>query len=486
MPAAYLSGGTRASAAAVTTITPNLAAGSRGAVYAIVSSFNNAVHNSATAGWTKKGQWNSGAGFTVSLWYADRAAVAAGPTVTWAGAANAGAITYVFDDPLNRLLPDPGTVVANTGTGATHSSASFAATAADSLAIYFDAAAANTALATPAGWTEHADVGGTTDGGRNVVGSKALTNAGDASGAISVAGANAAWVQIQIELRTVANSGLEVSKLEAGAWLSPDDGLSVTKLEAGAWLSPNDGLSIASLEPGVWLRPLPSGQATATGSFAVSGAIIGRRRRRRAIAGAFAFGDFIQAAGRRAARVNGSLLLSGAIQAGARRPGRASGSIAIAGAVRGAGEGSGLTGNLAAEIILTPALAADLTLPILLYAELAAAPSLGASLFTFTSLAAGLRARPRITARLSGFTPRGPDAPGETIIRAQAGELLDHLLWRTRGSLDAGDVERTLGANPGLAALGPALPEGWPVVLPPLSAPSALPPERELIQLWDA
>lgn len=486
MPATYFSASARAAAAAVTTITPGLPSGqSRGVVYAVVSSANNAVHATATTGWTKKGQWNSGANFTVSLFYADRSAVAAGPTVTWAGAANASGQCTGWDDPLNPLIADPGTVVSNTGTGTNHSSASFNATAPDSLAIYFDLCAVNTALATPAGWTEHADAGSATDAARTVFGSRSLTNTGDASGAIAVVGGNAAWVQLQVELRTLAATGQQTAKAEAGAWTAPTDGLMTAKAEAGAWTAPTDGLTAAKVEAGVWLRPIPAGQASIAGSASFTGAITGRRRRRRSINGALATSGFIRGAALRPGRLSGLVSIAGIVKAGAMRRGSAASVIAFAGAVAGAGGGSGVAGDLAAISIAAPGIVADLTLPILIYADLEGAAAMAGTISTFVWLGAGLGARSTIAARLTGFSPRAPDKPGETIIRAHAGEVLDHLLWRVRGGLGAGDVERTLDVNPGLAALGVRLPEGWPVVLPGLPAPSALPPERQLIQLWD-
>ncbi|MDQ0250974.1 phage tail protein X [Sphingomonas kyeonggiensis] len=64
---------------------------------------------------------------------------------------------------------------------------------------------------------------------------------------------------------------------------------------------------------------------------------------------------------------------------------------------------------------------------------------------------------------------------------AFAGETLDALVWRaTGGGPEA--VERTLAANPGLADLASALPEGLEVTIPDnVSAPAT----AELVQLWD-
>ncbi len=63
--------------------------------------------------------------------------------------------------------------------------------------------------------------------------------------------------------------------------------------------------------------------------------------------------------------------------------------------------------------------------------------------------------------------------------RAHQGDTVDLMAYRHYGSTDM--AEAILLANPGLAALGPVLPHGTLVVLPP-----ALPPTpRPAITLWD-
>lgn len=70
-----------------------------------------------------------------------------------------------------------------------------------------------------------------------------------------------------------------------------------------------------------------------------------------------------------------------------------------------------------------------------------------------------------------------PDA-----VLSRAGDTVDALAWRERG-LGAADLPAVLAANPGLAAAGPVLPIGTPVVLPDLASPAV--PTRDIIQLWD-
>lgn len=68
-----------------------------------------------------------------------------------------------------------------------------------------------------------------------------------------------------------------------------------------------------------------------------------------------------------------------------------------------------------------------------------------------------------------------------TRLRTLQGDTLDAVCWRHYGRT-AGVVELALEANPGLADLGPVLPLGTLIKLPP--APPAR-EERRTIQLWD-
>jgi phage tail protein X len=61
------------------------------------------------------------------------------------------------------------------------------------------------------------------------------------------------------------------------------------------------------------------------------------------------------------------------------------------------------------------------------------------------------------------------------------GDTVDSLCWRHLGT--SAVVERVLEANPGLAALGPILPEGTTVTLPDTAPASTA--GKTLIQLWD-
>jgi phage tail protein X len=65
-------------------------------------------------------------------------------------------------------------------------------------------------------------------------------------------------------------------------------------------------------------------------------------------------------------------------------------------------------------------------------------------------------------------------------IPALADETVDALVWRAVGTR-AGLVETVHAANPGLASLGPFLPEGTDVVVP---LPATDTPTAPLVQLW--
>ncbi len=68
------------------------------------------------------------------------------------------------------------------------------------------------------------------------------------------------------------------------------------------------------------------------------------------------------------------------------------------------------------------------------------------------------------------------------VLHARQGDTLDLLLHRDR-RLGPEALGLVLAANPGLAALGPVLPVGTPVIVP---APALTAPiERQLLNLWD-
>lgn len=228
----YRSNGGRSQSAGATSIAPALPAvdGATGILICEVQSANNAVHSTATGGWSKLGQTNSGANFTASIFYAAEGAGA--PTITWAGSVACAAQIFYFSDPQNTVDPALGANSVSSGTGTTHTSTAVNTTRDNSLMIYVDATAANTGLSTPAGWTANVNNGSGTDNGNDAMGSKSVATSGTSSGAISVTGANAAWVQWQIEIRGAAPAaGLQSSQMETMVLLGPPDGFDVSQLD---------------------------------------------------------------------------------------------------------------------------------------------------------------------------------------------------------------------------------------------------------------
>lgn len=238
--------------------------GAAGILIAVVASKNNTTHTTSTTGWSKLTQVNSGANWTVSIFYAAESAGA--PTFSFgATVAGHGQIFY-YADPANSvdLVLTSSASSSSTGATSTHTSTSINTTRDNSLVVYLDACSVSTALATPAGWTENIDNGSATSATRQGAGSKSVATSGSASGAISITAGNAAWVQYQLEIRGAAAGPLDASKVEEGVWYEPaQDALSASKVEVGAWLVPNDNaLKASKVEQGVWLTLTPITPAT--------------------------------------------------------------------------------------------------------------------------------------------------------------------------------------------------------------------------------
>lgn len=228
--------------------------GQNGLLVAIVCSKNNATHSTATSGWSKIAQTNSGASFTASIWIAPESSGA--PTFTWTGSAAGHAQIAYYSDAAN-VVNNGVSVSGTTGTGTTttHTSTGFTSDATNALAIYADACAANTAIATPSGWTEDADGGSATSATRQAFGSKSIASSGSGSGNISVTGGNAAWVQFQIEIKgQAATAGFQASKARLEAWAEPRAGFAVAKANVMAWVETGQ-IMYAKAEISAWLDP---------------------------------------------------------------------------------------------------------------------------------------------------------------------------------------------------------------------------------------
>jgi len=66
-------------------------------------------------------------------------------------------------------------------------------------------------------------------------------------------------------------------------------------------------------------------------------------------------------------------------------------------------------------------------------------------------------------------------------LRAHQGDTVDAICWRYYGRT-AGVVEQVLEANPGLADLGPVLPNGTLITMPAAATQAA---QRQVVNLWD-
>jgi hypothetical protein len=224
---AYVNAGTRTSSAGATGATPALPS-SRvlgNLLIAVVISKNNAAHT-WPSGWTMVDQQDQTTDFTASWGYCWVNGNEAAPAVTWSGSVAAGAIVYQlsgvdFDGPLQ--------VAVQSGTGATHTGTSITAGEAGRI-FYLDAAAANTALATPTNFTEHQDSGSGTGATRQALGSRSRA-ATESSGSISVTGANADWVMWTFELQDRLASRPRISSTDdasTGSLTLTNDGLTFT------------------------------------------------------------------------------------------------------------------------------------------------------------------------------------------------------------------------------------------------------------------
>ena len=167
---------------------------------ATCSSENNATHSWSGTGWTKGGQQNSGASFTVSWGWRIYDGSNVDPTISWTGSADASARRHAFRDAQASGTPVVTHGTVGTGTGATHTSTGANTTEADVLAIYLDTCNANTAMAAETSWTERTDSGSATGPIRTYLADREFATSGTATGNISETGGAAAWVQQQYQI----------------------------------------------------------------------------------------------------------------------------------------------------------------------------------------------------------------------------------------------------------------------------------------------
>lgn len=205
MPPAFVNTATTSSSAGATTLSQPVPAAlvNGNILLALCSIKNNDVITVTGTGWIKLDQVNSGAGYTAALAWCLVNGTPPSCVFTWTNSVACRTAGYQYSGTLASPF---GTTQSNTGSGATHSTTGFNTTFDGSRVIYVDQCAANTAMATPATWTENNDAGSSTALIRGVVGSKALSAKNTASGAISVTGGAADWVQWQLELLSASEA----------------------------------------------------------------------------------------------------------------------------------------------------------------------------------------------------------------------------------------------------------------------------------------
>ena len=201
----YLNAGTYLNTASATSMSPALPTGrvNGNILIATVRHIGTAVMSVGGGGWQALGsQIQNGSALRVSQWWRVVDGTEAAPTVSWTGALNASAQIHQYSRENYDTTSPFGTIgTADVGATATHTSPEITTTRDNSLVIYIDVASANTALATPSGWTEDSDTGATgPPNGRMTAGSKTVTVSGTATGNISVTGAATNFIQRQIEL----------------------------------------------------------------------------------------------------------------------------------------------------------------------------------------------------------------------------------------------------------------------------------------------
>ena len=199
MAIAYVNAGTGTGAASGTTMTQTVPASlvNGNLLIAIGCISNGDTITVSGTGWSKFGQVSVGSTFTACLAYTIVSGTPPSCVFSWTNTVANRSIAWQWSGTAAAPF---GASASNTGSTSTHSNSGITTTADASVVIYIDGAKANTALATPAGWTENSDVGSATAGMRTTAGLKAVNQGGSASGAISVTGAAADWVMWQIEL----------------------------------------------------------------------------------------------------------------------------------------------------------------------------------------------------------------------------------------------------------------------------------------------
>ena len=450
-----------AAVASGTSLAPALSTlASTGIRVAVVNVKSNADISTATAGWNKLRQDNSGAALTQAVFIA--AVGAATPTFTWSGAAAASAVQLLYDDPTDPVrTASVGAASAGAGSVSPFVAPGITTGQVKSLAIALVSLAGTGSYGTiPANWTQNTNPSSATSATRIIALSRFMDAAG-ATGDMSITMASPpAWVASQIELQIALPTDLEIGELEIAPIIEPN-GLAAAEFELVPILA-SSRVEVVEIELVPILAP------TAGPAYEDAGG-----------GSSLAFNASTTA-----------MLVADSAGAGGLALGSAAASILandVAGintiTLSGSAAAEGHAGEtFAAGLAAAPIIAADLTIATPLDAALIAEPAIGLQLLTSLYMGSAMRARPRLVATLSGLALPTVQVEDPRFVYAHRNEPLDALIWRARG-LGSGAVERVLNANPGLAGMGTHLPEGHPVFIPNLGDVRTL--NLDLIQLWD-
>ena len=197
----YAAVGTASTSAGATSTAPAAPSGGlRGDLdFASVATENNETISCSGTGWVKVGSTvQQDSTWQEDMWVRQHDGSNINPTFSWTSSVGCNSRRWLLRDA--NVSDFLGFDASNSGSGATHSTTGQNTTADKSRVMYVDHAEANTALATPSGWTENFDAGSATGPYRLAVGGKNVSTSGSGSGNISVTGAAASWVQRQIEI----------------------------------------------------------------------------------------------------------------------------------------------------------------------------------------------------------------------------------------------------------------------------------------------
>jgi hypothetical protein len=212
---------------------------------------NNDTITTATSGWTKIAQVNSGSGFTVALFTAKLGA--ATPSFQWTNAAHGHVMGGAFDSGSYDIIATAvASSTSNTGNTSPHTATGLTAVHPDgmTLALAVVSAGQSTSYgAASAGWTNRWNQGtSATINMRSVMATRDDNNPG-ATGDVSWTHTANPWVAFQIELDVSNEAGPQLDVAEMELAVPHGEGpLSAREMEVSALLKTSVGLDVPEME----------------------------------------------------------------------------------------------------------------------------------------------------------------------------------------------------------------------------------------------